>query len=217
MQWISYVTQTGRLMHVMMTKIHPVGKVYHFRAKRQMAESLGQIAKFKRRYEQGENEDNNEKWLAFWASGENFGFLVPTFGWKITRNPVMVSSTDSFVILILLDRITLSFCMSDAYGCELLLMNLALEVGILALALLDIIHVFSCLVFLLFIYWFAEYALNDNLIPVFSAAHALIHSNRGLINCNSSKDPIFFFPEKILVSLRFLRTWYTSTYVTQFE
>ena len=64
----------------------------------------------------------------------------------------MVSSTDSFVILILLDRITLSFCMSDAYGCELLLMNLALEVGILALALLDIIHVFSCLVFLLFIY-----------------------------------------------------------------
>ncbi|XP_045806929.1 uncharacterized protein LOC123899763 [Trifolium pratense] len=50
MQWISYVTQTGRLMTVMMTKIHPVGKVYHFRAKRQMAESLGQIAKFKRRY-----------------------------------------------------------------------------------------------------------------------------------------------------------------------
>ncbi|KAL4349208.1 hypothetical protein AHAS_Ahas10G0019000 [Arachis hypogaea] len=49
-QWISYVTQTGRLMHVMMTKIHPVGKVYHFRARRQMAESLGQIAKFRRRF-----------------------------------------------------------------------------------------------------------------------------------------------------------------------
>lgn len=49
-QWISYVTQSGRLLHVMMTKIHPVGKVYHFRAKRQMAESLGQIAKFKRRF-----------------------------------------------------------------------------------------------------------------------------------------------------------------------
>ncbi|KAJ4842015.1 hypothetical protein Tsubulata_012325 [Turnera subulata] len=50
LQWISYVTQSGRLMHVMMTKIHNVGKVYHFRAKRQQAESLGQIAKFKRRY-----------------------------------------------------------------------------------------------------------------------------------------------------------------------
>ncbi|XP_011071529.1 uncharacterized protein LOC105156954 [Sesamum indicum] len=45
MQWISYVTQSGRLMNVMMTKIHQVGKVYHFRAKRQMAESIGQIAK----------------------------------------------------------------------------------------------------------------------------------------------------------------------------
>uniref|UniRef100_A0A2P2N0Y2 Uncharacterized protein n=1 Tax=Rhizophora mucronata TaxID=61149 RepID=A0A2P2N0Y2_RHIMU len=60
MQWISYVTQSGRLMHVMMTKIHQVGKVYHFRAKRQMAESLGQIAKFKRRYGL-ENTDVAEK------------------------------------------------------------------------------------------------------------------------------------------------------------
>lgn len=59
-QWISYVTQTGRLMHVMMTKIHPVGKVYHFRAKRQMAESLGQIAKFRRRFGL-ENQAANEK------------------------------------------------------------------------------------------------------------------------------------------------------------
>ncbi|KAJ4725151.1 Ribosomal protein L31 [Melia azedarach] len=61
MQWISYVTQSGRLMNVMMTKIHHVGKVYHFRAKRQMAESIGQVAKFKRRYEQQENAENNEK------------------------------------------------------------------------------------------------------------------------------------------------------------
>ncbi|CAI0437307.1 unnamed protein product [Linum tenue] len=59
-QWISYVTQSGRLMNVMMTKIHNTGKVYHFRAKRQMAESLGQIAKFKRRYGQ-ENEEETEK------------------------------------------------------------------------------------------------------------------------------------------------------------
>ncbi|XP_030930535.1 uncharacterized protein LOC115956241 [Quercus lobata] len=44
LQWISYVTQSGRLMNVMMTKIHQVGKVYHFRAKRQMAESVGQIS-----------------------------------------------------------------------------------------------------------------------------------------------------------------------------
>ncbi|XP_021905795.1 uncharacterized protein LOC110820594 [Carica papaya] len=61
MQWISYVTQSGRLMNVMMTKIHHAGKVYHFRAKRQMAESIGQIAKFKRRYEQQQPEENNEK------------------------------------------------------------------------------------------------------------------------------------------------------------
>ncbi|KAL6140901.1 hypothetical protein ACLB2K_059193 [Fragaria x ananassa] len=43
MQWVSYVTQSGRLMHVMMTKIHHVGKVYHLKAKRQMAENLGQF------------------------------------------------------------------------------------------------------------------------------------------------------------------------------
>ncbi|KAL4201036.1 hypothetical protein AMTRI_Chr02g256580 [Amborella trichopoda] len=30
----------------MMTKIHNTGKVYHFRARRQMAQSVGQIAKF---------------------------------------------------------------------------------------------------------------------------------------------------------------------------
>ncbi|KAH1137138.1 hypothetical protein GLYMA_10G069200v4 [Glycine max] len=58
-QWISYVTQIGRLMHVMMTKIHPGGKVYHFRAKRQMAESLGQIAKFRRHFGL-ENPEGNE-------------------------------------------------------------------------------------------------------------------------------------------------------------
>ncbi|XAR56726.1 hypothetical protein NMG60_11037309 [Bertholletia excelsa] len=58
MQWISYVTQSGRLTHVMMTKIHNVGKVYHFRAKRQMAQTVGQIAKYKRRYEQ--NQEENE-------------------------------------------------------------------------------------------------------------------------------------------------------------
>ncbi|KAH0987561.1 hypothetical protein GBA52_014738 [Prunus armeniaca] len=51
MQWISYVTQSGRLMHVMMTKIHHVGKVYHLKAKRQMTENLGQVAKFRQRYE----------------------------------------------------------------------------------------------------------------------------------------------------------------------
>lgn len=63
LQWISYVTQSGRLMNVMMTKIHQVGKVYHFRAKRQMAESVGQIAKFRRRYEEKENDEDKEKWL----------------------------------------------------------------------------------------------------------------------------------------------------------
>ncbi|GLT75210.1 hypothetical protein SLA2020_469500 [Shorea laevis] len=63
MRWISFVTQSGRLMHVMMTKIHHVGKVYHFRARRQMAASEGQIAKFNRRYghENAESSENNEK------------------------------------------------------------------------------------------------------------------------------------------------------------
>lgn len=61
MQWISYVTQSGRLVQVMMTKIHPVGKVYHFRAKRQMAASLGQIAKFKRRFGLQNEEESNPK------------------------------------------------------------------------------------------------------------------------------------------------------------
>uniref|UniRef100_A0ACD6ARS9 Uncharacterized protein n=2 Tax=Avena sativa TaxID=4498 RepID=A0ACD6ARS9_AVESA len=60
MQWISYVTQSGRLINVMMTKVNHTGKVYHMRAKRQMAQSLGQIAKFKRRYEQ-ESEENKDK------------------------------------------------------------------------------------------------------------------------------------------------------------
>ncbi|KAJ6808175.1 uncharacterized protein M6B38_258495 [Iris pallida] len=60
LQYVSYVTQSGRLMHVMMTKIHNVGKVYHFRAKRQMAQSLGQIAKFNRRYAE-KSEETDEK------------------------------------------------------------------------------------------------------------------------------------------------------------
>uniref|UniRef100_A0A0E0FC58 SAM domain-containing protein n=1 Tax=Oryza meridionalis TaxID=40149 RepID=A0A0E0FC58_9ORYZ len=61
MQWISYVTQSGRLMNIMMTKISHTSKVHHMRAKRQMAQSLGQIAKFKRRYEL-EAEENNGSW-----------------------------------------------------------------------------------------------------------------------------------------------------------
>ncbi|XP_057777515.1 uncharacterized protein LOC130995997 [Salvia miltiorrhiza] len=60
MQWISYVTQSGRLMTVMMTKIHETGKVYHLRAKRQMAQNLGQIAKFKRKYGEKEEEPQME-------------------------------------------------------------------------------------------------------------------------------------------------------------
>lgn len=56
LQWISYVTQSGRLTQVLMTKLHHTGKVYHFRAKRQIAQSLGQVAKFKRRYAAEEEE-----------------------------------------------------------------------------------------------------------------------------------------------------------------
>ncbi|KAM0044201.1 hypothetical protein Hanom_Chr08g00740481 [Helianthus anomalus] len=61
MQWISYVTQSGRLIHVMMTKIHETGKVYHFKARKQMAESVGQVAKFKRRYGQAEEEEKDNE------------------------------------------------------------------------------------------------------------------------------------------------------------
>lgn len=75
MQWISYVTQSGRLMHVMMTKIHNVGKVYHFRARRQMAQSLGQVAKFKRRYEQN-NQETDDKWPLFACSLACFSVLI---------------------------------------------------------------------------------------------------------------------------------------------
>ncbi|XP_047336303.1 uncharacterized protein LOC124939890 [Impatiens glandulifera] len=60
MQWISYVTQSGRLMNIMMTKIHQTGKVYHIKAKRQMAQKIGQIAKFNLRYGQKE-EESQEK------------------------------------------------------------------------------------------------------------------------------------------------------------
>ncbi len=45
-------------MNIMMTKISHTGKVHHMRAKHRMAQSLGQIAKFKRRYEL-EAEENN--------------------------------------------------------------------------------------------------------------------------------------------------------------
>ncbi|XP_039032428.1 uncharacterized protein LOC120167501 [Hibiscus syriacus] len=66
MQWISYVTPSGRLINFMMTKIHSVGKVYHLRAKRQLAATEGQIAKFNRRYglekpDDTENSEKNEK------------------------------------------------------------------------------------------------------------------------------------------------------------
>ncbi|MBA0693269.1 hypothetical protein Goari_010763 [Gossypium aridum] len=63
MQWVSYVTPSGRLINFMMTKIHSVGKVYHLRAKRQMAASVGQIAKFNRRYglEKQEGSEDPEK------------------------------------------------------------------------------------------------------------------------------------------------------------
>ncbi|MFS7963531.1 hypothetical protein Hanom_Chr08g00739261 [Helianthus anomalus] len=41
MQWISYVTQSGRLIHVMMTKIHETGKVYHFKVRKKIAKNVG--------------------------------------------------------------------------------------------------------------------------------------------------------------------------------
>ncbi|GFP94524.1 hypothetical protein PHJA_001596800 [Phtheirospermum japonicum] len=65
LQWISHVTQCGHLMNLMITKVHPVGKVYHFRANRQMAQSLGQIAKFKLRYEHKEQEEPENKLTKF--------------------------------------------------------------------------------------------------------------------------------------------------------
>lgn len=60
LQWISYVTQTGRLINVMMTRLHRVGRVYQLRARRQMAPTLSQVAKFNLRYGL-KNEENTEK------------------------------------------------------------------------------------------------------------------------------------------------------------
>ena len=56
MQWVSVVTQDGRLMIVMMAKLHHLGQVYHLKAKRQMVESVGRIAKFRQRYGMGTSE-----------------------------------------------------------------------------------------------------------------------------------------------------------------
>lgn len=61
MQWISYVTQSARLINIMMTKIHNTGKVYHLRAKRQMAQSVGPIANFNRRYGLEQDEEAKPK------------------------------------------------------------------------------------------------------------------------------------------------------------
>ncbi|MCL7031013.1 hypothetical protein MKW94_010722 [Papaver nudicaule] len=58
LQWISYVTQSGRLINLMMTKIHNTGKVYHFRARRQRAQNEGQIAKYNRKYGQKAEEES---------------------------------------------------------------------------------------------------------------------------------------------------------------
>lgn len=84
MQWISYVTQSGRLMHVMMTKIHHVGKVYHFRARRQLAQSVGQIAKFKRRYEKemAEKVENAEKWGSTQLKDQLLTWIIMDSFWE---------------------------------------------------------------------------------------------------------------------------------------
>ncbi|THU62586.1 hypothetical protein C4D60_Mb01t06670 [Musa balbisiana] len=51
---------TGRLINVMMTRLHRVGRVYQLRARRQMAPTLSQVAKFNLRYGL-KNEENTEK------------------------------------------------------------------------------------------------------------------------------------------------------------
>ncbi|KAK1287316.1 hypothetical protein QJS10_CPB19g01799 [Acorus calamus] len=59
LQYISYVTQDGRLIQFLMTRLHHVGKVYHLRERAQKAETIGQIAKFNRRYGR-KDEDGGE-------------------------------------------------------------------------------------------------------------------------------------------------------------
>lgn len=85
LQYVSYVTPSGRLMSAMMTKAHNVSKVYHLRAKRQMIESIGQLAKFRRRYEMGndENAENAEnvenaekKWPSVQLKDQLFAWMV---------------------------------------------------------------------------------------------------------------------------------------------
>ncbi|KAL8530917.1 hypothetical protein ACS0TY_007804 [Phlomoides rotata] len=58
MQWISYVTPSGRLIHAMMAKINEVGKFYQLRPK-QHVEKFGQIAKFNQKY--GKKDAEPEK------------------------------------------------------------------------------------------------------------------------------------------------------------
>ncbi|KAM0953301.1 hypothetical protein DsansV1_C02g0022601 [Dioscorea sansibarensis] len=50
------MTRSRRVMHVMMAIVHNVCEVYRFRARHQMAQSLGQIAKFRHCYEQNNEE-----------------------------------------------------------------------------------------------------------------------------------------------------------------
>ncbi|KAF3336470.1 50S ribosomal L31 [Carex littledalei] len=61
MQWIFYVTQSAWLINIMMTKIHDTGKVYHLRAKHQMAQSVDPISNFSRRYGLEQDEEAKPK------------------------------------------------------------------------------------------------------------------------------------------------------------
>lgn len=107
LQWISYVTQSGRLMNVMMTKIHQVGKVYHFRAKRQMAQSIGQIAKFKRRYGEKADEASENKWIWPLLLLDRWGSDVCSFRCiKIFAHAMQNCTYSSLVSLIICRKIS---------------------------------------------------------------------------------------------------------------
>lgn len=58
-QWISIVMPSGRLLRLLATKVTKTPKVYNMKARRQMAEAVGQIAKFKRRYGGGEDDEKS--------------------------------------------------------------------------------------------------------------------------------------------------------------
>ncbi|GLJ49368.1 hypothetical protein SUGI_1044390 [Cryptomeria japonica] len=58
-QWITMVMPSGRILRMLATKFTSTPKVYHLKSRRQISETIGQIAKFRRRYGGGVEEEED--------------------------------------------------------------------------------------------------------------------------------------------------------------